>query len=186
MKTSRHAAPQVNAGSMADIAFLLLIFILVTTTISMDSGLSRKLPPPCPPNTDCNADIKERNILRVMINPNNDILVNEKIVAIQDLKQVVANFIDNNGTKTCDYCHGKSEITSSENPQKAVISLQTAAKTKYEFYIEVQDEITKAYYDLRATYASEILRKPSDNLTEKDLKEVKEAYPFILSEAQTE
>ncbi|WP_316931780.1 hypothetical protein [Mangrovimonas xylaniphaga] len=121
-----------------------------------------------------------------MINPNNDILVNEKIVEIQDLKQVVANFIDNNGTKTCDYCHGKSEITSSENPQKAVISLQTAAKTKYEFYIEVQDEITKAYYDLRATYASEILRKPSDNLTEKDLKEVKEAYPFILSEAQTE
>lgn len=186
MKTSRHAAPQVNAGSMADIAFLLLIFFLVTTTISMDSGLSRKLPPPCPPNTDCNADIKERNLLRIMINANNEILVNEKLVAIQDLKQVATNFIDNNGANTCDYCHGKSENTSSETPQKAVISLQTTAKTNYEFYIGVQDEITKAYYDLRQTYAREILKKPSNNLSEKDLKEVKAAYPFILSEAQTE
>ena len=79
----RRSAPEVNAGSMADIAFLLLIFFLVTTTIETDSGINRKLPPMeeiiDPPI------IKERNIFTVVVNKNNQILVEEKLMNIQEL-----------------------------------------------------------------------------------------------------
>ncbi|WP_142786166.1 ExbD/TolR family protein [Changchengzhania lutea] len=74
----RHSklVPEVNAGSMADIAFLLLIFFLVTAAIPNDKGINRKLPAKCPPNTVCDSAIKEHNILRILINNEDDIMVN--------------------------------------------------------------------------------------------------------------
>ena len=103
----RRSAPEVNAGSMADIAFLLLIFFLVTTTIETDSGINRKLPPMeeiiDPPI------IKERNIFTVVVNKNNQLLVEESLTDIKGLRGLAMEFLDNgggSGEEACDYCQG--------------------------------------------------------------------------------
>ncbi len=177
--------PEVNTGSMADIAFLLLIFFLVTATISTDEGINRILPKECPPGTDCTSTKHERNILRIVINNNDEVMVGEHIISLKDLKGMAKDFLDNNGDATCNYCNGLKNANASENPKKAVISLQSGKQTTYKQFIAVQDELTKAYYELRNAYSSNVLKKPSDKLSKDELKRVKDAYPFILSEAET-
>lgn len=184
MKNHRHSAPQVNAGSMADIAFLLLIFFLVTTTISADKGIQRKLSEVCPQGTDCTTPLNERNILRISINAKDELYVEDKVVPIKELKQTAKAFLDNNGDNSCFYCNGLNDNQSSDNPKKAVISLSNAEQTSYEMYIAVQDILTKAYYELREDYAKNILIKKPIELNEVDLKTLKQVYPFMLSEAE--
>jgi biopolymer transport protein ExbD len=185
MRLSRHQSPSVNAGSMADIAFLLLIFFLVTTTISIDEGINRKLPKPCPTREDCSKSINERNILRIVLNAKNEIFVENNLIQFGELKAITKSFLDNNGDRTCAYCNGKHLTTYSDNPKEAVISLQNDKLTSYEFYIAVQDELTKAYYELRDTYRESILNKNYKTLFKVEIESVREAYPFILSEAET-
>lgn len=182
----RHSklVPEVNAGSMADIAFLLLIFFLVTATISSDEGINRILPKDCPTN-DCGGVIAERNILRIIINNNDAILIEDEPVSLSEIKDVVKKFTDNNGDASCNYCNGKKESTASDNPEKAVISLQNGKQTTYKTFIAVQNELTKAYYELRQTYSLNVIGKPADKLTEAEETQVKKAYPFIISEAET-
>ncbi len=177
--------PEVNAGSMADIAFLLLIFFLVTATISSDEGINRVLPKECPPGEICDGIIAERNILRVIINNDDEIMIEDNIIAITELKEITKNFLDNNGDGTCNYCNGLKSSNASDTPEKAVVSLQNGKLTTYKQFIAVQNELSKAYYELRNTYSINVLRKPSDKLTKEELKQVKDAYPFILSEAET-
>lgn len=177
--------PEVNAGSMADIAFLLLIFFLVTAVIPKDHGITRKLPEKCPQGMDCNTPIPERNILKITINANNEIMMDETIVTIDEVKAVSKAFIDNNADGSCSYCNGTGDRTLSDNPLKAVISLQTDRNTDYNQFIKVQDELTKAYFELRKTYSENILKTAIDKLTKTELKTLKNAYPFILSEAET-
>jgi len=179
------AAPQVNAGSMADIAFLLLIFFLVSTTMAKDEGINRKLPRNCPPGQNCSVDIHERNILRIVLNSKQQIMIEDDLVIIRDLKNIAKAFLDNNGDKSCNYCNGSSLTTFSDNPTRAIISLKTGKQTSYELFIAVQDELTKAYYELRETYAVQQLGKDTENLSKKDLAIIRNAYPFILSEAET-
>ena len=143
-------SPEVNAGSMADIAFLLLIFFLVTTTIETDSGLNRKLPPideiEDPPI------IKERNIFTVVVNKNNQLLAEEELIDISDLRALAVEFLDNGGgegEEACDYCQGARNSKSSDNPDKAIISLKNDRETSYKVYIAVQNELVAAYNDLR-------------------------------------
>ncbi|MEW4924594.1 biopolymer transporter ExbD [Algibacter sp. 2305UL17-15] len=180
-----NSSPEVNAGSMADIAFLLLIFFLVTAAIPKDTGINRQLPKECPPGIDCNSIIAERNILKIAINAKNEIMVDNEIATVDDIKDLAKTFLDNNGDGSCTYCNGNKNETSSDNPSKAVISLQTDRNSNYNQFIEVQDELTKAYFELRKTYAEKVLNKQIDNLTKDELKQVKDAYPFILSEAET-
>ncbi|OEK08427.1 biopolymer transporter ExbD [Flavivirga aquatica] len=177
--------PEVNAGSMADIAFLLLIFFLVTATISSDAGINRMLPKECPPRMDCNSTIHERNILRIKINNYDEIMIENEIVKLNDLKTISKNFIDNNGDKSCSYCNGLNTLNASDNPKEAVVSLSNDKQTTYKKYIAVQNELTKAYYELRHAYAMNVFGKPSDKLSKEELKQVRDAYPFILSEAET-
>lgn len=176
--------PEVNAGSMADIAFLLLIFFLVTAVIPKDTGFNRKLPPKCPPNTICDDLILERNALRIVINNNDQIMVEGDIITIDKLKKITKAFLDNNGDNNCDYCNGAQLDDSSINPKKAVVSLQSGKQTSYKQFIAVQDELTKAYFELRKTYSENILKKTADDLTKEELRQVRNAYPFILSEAE--
>ncbi|WP_296384913.1 biopolymer transporter ExbD [Winogradskyella sp.] len=182
MKSFRRHSATVNAGSMADIAFLLLIFFLVTTTISADKGILRKLPNECPPAEICTKDIYERNILRISLNDKQQIMIEDEIVEISEVEKLVKSFVDNNGNSVCDYCDGEQLSTSSDHPKDAVISLSHNALTKYELFITVQDEITKAYYDLRTNYIKEKFNKTPDQLTKIELEVVKKAYPFIVSE----
>jgi hypothetical protein len=147
---AKRSAPEVNAGSMADIAFLLLIFFLVTTTIETDSGLNRKLPP-IEEITDPPI-IKEKNILPVVLNKNNQLLVEEELVELKDLRSVAVEFLDNGGgqgQEACEYCRGKRNPRSSDNPFKAIISLKNDRETSYKVYIAVQNELVAAYNELR-------------------------------------
>ena len=138
----RAGAPEVSAGSMADIAFLLLIFFLVTTTIETDAGLDRMLPPIEPPDTD--VVIKQKNIFQVNINKNGQLLADEELIELKDLREKAKAFLDNGGDGTCSYCQGRKNAESSDNPSKAIISLKNDRETKYSTYITVQNELVGA------------------------------------------
>lgn len=150
---AKRSAPEVNAGSMADIAFLLLIFFLVTTTIEKDSGINRKLPPieeTEPPI------IKQKNIFTVLINKHDQLLVEEEPMEIKDLRQAAVEFLDNNGDGSCSFCKGAKDPKSSDNPDKAIISLKNDRQTSYGAYISVQNELVAAYNELRNRRALEL------------------------------
>lgn len=181
MRNSKRQAPTVNAGSMADIAFLLLIFFLVTTTISADKGILRKLPKKCD-SPECITDINERNVLRILINTDNEIMVEDEVIELIALKDLVKNFIDNNGQNVCDYCNGNQLPTSSDQPSEAVISLKYDAFSNYAAFINVQDKISEAFLELRTVYAEHTFDKTPETLTKEELHLVKKAYPFALSE----
>jgi biopolymer transport protein ExbD len=200
---AKRSAPEVNAGSMADIAFLLLIFFLVTTTIETDTGLNRKLPPI--DDTEVEPPIiKEKNIFTVYINKFNQLLVEDEVMELKDLRKSAMSFLDNGGGvdangKNCDYCQGKKDPKSSDHPEKAIISLKNDRETKYGTYISVQNELVAAYNQLRDRRASELYGKTlkeleadysdvnwignKDNLKEK-IEKIKIEYPQKLSEVQ--
>jgi hypothetical protein len=146
---AKRSIPEVNAGSMADIAFLLLIFFLVTTTIESNSGITVKLPPKQPENATPPPPVKEKNVLVVVVNKNNQLLINNEIKELKDVKQTALDFLDNNGDGSCTYCKGKRNPLSSDNPDKAVITLRNDRETSYKTYVAVQNELIKAYNELR-------------------------------------
>ena len=151
---AKRSAPEVNAGSMADIAFLLLIFFLVTTTIEKDSGINRKLPPMEELEED--VVIKQKNIFTVILNGKDQLLVEDELMEVKDLKAAAVEFLDNNGDLSCTYCKGKKDPTSSDNPDKAIISLKNERETSYAAYVTVQNELVGAYNILRNRRAIEL------------------------------
>ncbi|WP_299532413.1 biopolymer transporter ExbD [Ulvibacterium sp.] len=166
--SKREEMPKVNAGSMADIAFLLLIFFLVTTSIETDSGIDRIMPP----LTDSSdAKIKERNILRIEVNDRDELFVEEKLVQIEDLKEIAVGFLDNGGATLgtedfCDYCRGHRDLTSSDNPSKAVISLTCQRETGYGAYITIQNELVAAYNELRNRESQRLFKEDYSKMVE--------------------
>ncbi|MDA7706478.1 MAG: biopolymer transporter ExbD [Flavobacteriaceae bacterium] len=169
---AKRSAPEVNAGSMADIAFLLLIFFLVTTTIEKDSGLNRKLPPM---EEDVEPPIiKQRNIFTVLLNGKDQLLVEEELMEIKDLRAAAIEFLDNNGDGTCTYCKGVKNSSSSDNPDKAIISLKNDRETTYATYISVQNELVAAYNVLRNRRALEV--GPPQGFTDMNFVEMQKNY----------
>ncbi|MBU2904727.1 MULTISPECIES: biopolymer transporter ExbD [Arenibacter] len=200
----RGAPPEVNAGSMADIAFLLLIFFLVTTTIETDAGLDRMLPPIEPPDTD--VIIKQKNIFQVNINRDGQLLADDELTNIKDLRAKAIAFLDNGGAPSgsadyCSYCKGKRDVASSDSPAKAIISLKNDRETKYGTYITVQNELVGAYNDLRNREAQRLFKRDftdmeaeylnpetPDNVREElkeKVKRIQDLFPQKLSEAET-
>ncbi len=202
---ARRETPEINAGSMADIAFLLLIFFLVTTTMNVDSGISKKLSEK-PPADYVPPVIKKKNIFEVNINRNNALLVEGEHMEIKDIKEAAIKFIDNGGgdgkivdgvsTGPCTYCKGDKDPSSSDHPNKAIISVQSDRGTDYGTYILVQDELLKAYREVRNKLCqerygmsfTELEKEYKDNKTNEDLKkkvaDIKNAYPQIISDAE--
>ena len=185
MANKRRNLPEINAGSMADIAFLLLIFFLVTTTMDVDSGISRKLPPMPEENIET-PEIHKKNIFVVLINKNNKILAGigspTKMVEINgdgsissSLKDDVKVFVTNNGKNP----------NSSENPDKAIVSLQNQEGTSYNMYIQVQNELTKAYNELRNEKSNIDYGQDFNKLDVEEQKIIKKFYPMKVSEAET-
>jgi len=183
MAHSRRPSGEVNAGSMADIAFLLLIFFLVVSTIDNDVGINRKLPKKCL-TEDCISEIHSRNLLTIKLNEAQEILIDNELTDILDVKLKIMNFLDNNGDSSCLYCSGKQLTTASDNPKKAVVSILTTRDTNYEWFISVQDELISAYYDLRLVYVKKQYGKPLTELSNQELLETKKAYPLQVSEAE--
>ena len=197
---AKRSAPEVNAGSMADIAFLLLIFFLVTTTIETDSGISRKLPPIEESEED--VVIKQKNIFTVLLNGKDQILVEDELMELEEIRAAAIEFLDNGGGKGedgCDYCKGKRDPRSSDNPDKAIISLKNERETSYAAYISVQNELVAAYTHLRNVRAeelygesySEMLKNYKDvnwpgnkKKLKKKINNLRKDYPQKLSEVQ--
>ncbi len=197
---TRRLAPSVNAGSMADIAFLLLIFFLVSTTIETDYGISRKLPPLLEDTPEVH--IRERNLFRVEVNQFNELLVEDSRMEVKDLKKAAMAFLDNGGGQgdmACDYCNGTGDATSSDNPNKAIISLINNRETSYATYITIQNELVAAYTELRdraskRLYGVSFLEMEHDlkdvnytgnkKLLKSRIKNIQSMYPEKLSEAE--
>ena len=174
MARNNRSIPEINTGSMADIAFLLLIFFLVTTTMDVDTGIIRKLPVLDEEQEIEDMQGNDRNIYEVYVNSKDALLVEEEEVNIANLKEGAKLFLDNNGRNP--------EL--SDSPDKAIISLQNSRGTSYEMYIAVQNELTAAYNELRNDAS---VAKYNLNYTElpKDKRRViRKMYPMKISEAE--
>ncbi len=202
---AKRSAPEVNAGSMADIAFLLLIFFLVTTTIEVDSGIQSKLPPPVPDDVQP-PKIKEKNIFQVLVNQDNRLLVENEDMAISELTEAAVKFLDNGGGEgpaACSYCQGEGDPESSDNPDKAVISLVNDRLATYSTYVTVYNELVRAYTILRNRESQKRFNESFEDMylrykewpeTEKETPEyeklqeqvdlIRDLYPLKLSEAE--
>lgn len=185
----KRKTPGINGSSSADIAFMLLIFFLITTSMDTDKGLARRLPPPVPKDQkkDEQVDVNKRNLLVVLINSNNQILCGDQFVDIKQLKDKVKDFIDNPYNDA-----NKPEKVEEDVPffgkvmtaKKHVISLQNDRGTEYQAYISVQNELAKAYNELRDDISKKKFGKAFADLEEDQQKAVQQIYPQKISEAE--
>ncbi|MCD8270065.1 MAG: biopolymer transporter ExbD [Parabacteroides sp.] len=185
----KRKTPGINGSSSADIAFMLLIFFLITTSMDTDRGLARRLPPPIPKDQKKNEemDIKKRNILVVLINSNNQILCDNQFIDIKQLKDKVKEFIENpyNDEHKPERVEvdvpffGKQMVTKNH-----VISLQNDRGTEYQVYIDVQNELAVAYNELRNDVSRKKFGKAFADLDDEQQKAVQMIYPQKISEAE--
>jgi biopolymer transport protein ExbD len=188
-RKEKKKVPEINASSMADISFLLLSFFLMTTTMDVDTGIARRLPPPVPPQEDI-PDIKERNILKVSINKYDMLMVNGQLCDISLLKDKAKEFLSNpynsedlpeKRIDTIPALGGLFEVS------RGVISLKNDRGTSYEAYISVQNELTRAVNELRDELSKKAFGKPFSSLKEDvEIQAIQKAVPISISEAEPE
>lgn len=165
---------EINAGSMADIAFLLLIFFLVTTTIVEDKGITVKLPPWSEEEPDI-TKLKKRNVFSVLVNAQDQLLVRGDPARIEELRERAKLFISN----------PYNDETMSEKPTKAIISLKNDRGTSYDAYLTVYNELKAAYSELWDELSQRKYGIPySDDMPFAYKKAIREEIPFVLSEAE--
>lgn len=164
--------PAISTSTMADIAFLLLIFFLVVTRIEVEQGIPQKLPPWIPDIEP--VEVPERDVLRVHLNASGELMVEDAFIEISELRRHAKNFIDNNGLRA-DY---------SRSPMHAVVDLATHPNAHYGDYIGIYNELLAAYRELREDWA---LEHYGSNPTVTDtslLRQIREAYPVRISERE--
>lgn len=179
--------PEINSSSTADIAFLLLSYFLMTTTMNQDSGLQRRLPPmPAKDQEVENQKINRRNIVIVKINSADRIFAGNEPIEVDRLKDKIKEFLQNptNDPKLPEKEAKEIEGFGSYPVSKGVISLQNDRGTSYQAYIAVQNEIVKAINELREDFCRANFNKPYASLTEDEQKIVREAVPQNISEAE--
>ncbi len=177
---------EINASSMADIAFLLLIFFLVTTTMNVDTGLARMLPPMPEDKQDTEQDVKQRNILTVLINKSDRLLVGGQPMDVSMLREKTKEFIANpkNDPNLPEKSPVDVEFFGVVDVAKGVISLQNDRGTSYRMYMLVQNELVAAYNELRDETARNKFGKLYNELTEDQQKAIQKIYPQRISEAE--
>lgn len=165
---------EVNAGSMADIAFLLLIFFLVTTTIVQDKGITVKLPPWSEDEPET-TKLKKRNVYSVLVNAQNQLLVRGELAQLDQLKDNAKEFIAN----------PQRREDLAEKPTKAIISLKNDRGTEYDTYLRVYNELKAAYNELWDDLSRKKYGVPySEDLPNAYKKAIRVEIPFVLSEAE--
>lgn len=173
-KQQRREEPEINGSSLADIAFLLLIFFLVVTTIDVDAGIGLVLPPipddtPPPP-------VRERNLLNILVNAQGMVLLDEQPAAITEVRQRVKDFVDN----------PNNDPELSESPDDAIVSIKTDRRTPYNVYIDMLDEVMGAYAELRNVASQQRFGVPFSALEQNSVQrdEIQEMYPKRISIAE--
>ena len=177
LKKKKREGAEINGSSMADIAFLLLIFFLVTTTINVDTGIGMVLPPPLDPEVEP-PPIRERNLMKILVNAQGLILMDEQPVSINDVREKLKEFITNP--------ENSEELAIS--PEAAIVSLITQRETPYRIYIDMLDEVMGSYQELRdaaarANYGVEYA-KLAENSPQQE--HIKDMYPKKISIAEVE
>jgi len=189
MARKKRKVPQMNATSSADIAFMLLLFFLLTTSMDTDQGLARKLPPPPDKNASVDTEIKvrERNVLKININSYNQILCGGDYIDISQLRQRAKEFILNENNDE----HMPEKVTEEVQPFGSmtftkfhVISLQNDRGTLYQAYVDVQNELAAAYNELRDALSQRQWGKRFADLNEDQQTAVQVIYPQKISEAE--
>ena len=164
-RSKRHGVPQLNTTSTADISFMLLIFFLVTTSMDVDKGLPRQLPPLDPEKEEVVADISRENALTLQITEDNRILVNNEVTDIGQLRQRITNFLEK--------CEQKNVH---------VISIDISRQADYNTYFSMQNEIVAAYHHLRNQYAMKRFKQPFDACNEEQKEAVRQYLPQRIAE----
>ncbi len=181
--------PQINASSMADISFLLLIFFLVTTSMDVNQGLARRLPAPIPPDQKVeDTDINKRNLLVVKINSANQLMVQGMEMDVKQLRAKAKEFIlnvndDPSLPKLFEEDFG-APIGVLKYTKEHVISVQNDVDTQYQAYLNVQNELVAAYNELRDECARKYFHKGYNELDEDQQKQIQKIYPQKISEAE--
>ena len=184
-------APEINASSQADIAFTVLIFFLVVSTMDIDTGIVRMLPPMADPNVKQeDIKVKERNLLLVFVSGSGNIMAGGKVISLNALKDKAKEFILNPFDNK-DLPEKKN--TDIEMPDgskwtypvsEGVISLQNTRDTSYQRYIEVQNELTRAFNEVRDEVAMSKFGKKFADLDDAERKVITKAIPMKISEAE--
>jgi biopolymer transport protein ExbD len=175
MARKKRPIPEINAGSMADIAFLLLVFFLVTTTMDTDKGIRVKLPPYPDPTMPPPVIIQHNNnVLEVLVNASDLLLVEGRIMDIESLTELTKMHLTNDGKRP----------DLAESSDKAIVSLMNDRGTSYKRYIQVYNELTRAYREVRDEYAMSRYSKLYKDLSKDSRKVVKTKYPMKISEAE--
>jgi len=187
---AKRSAPEINAGSMADIAFLLLIFFLVTTTMDIDTGITRKLPPPIE-DPEENIDVKDRNVLKILVNSHDMLLVDGKPGNIYDLKDKAIDFmaIHHNNEKYPEVKEVEVEQLGGKKiwVSRGVISLKNDRGTSYETYIFIQNELARAFNEMKDDMSTNIYGvKYTQLINEDKIKVINKLVPVRISEAEPE
>jgi len=189
---AKREVQEINAGSMADIAFLLLIFFLVATTMDIDTGISRLLPAMPEDEQEDDSEIRERNVFVVLINKDDQLFVEREVIDVSELKELTKEFFVNPADED-----DKSEKRETNIDffgdimvSKGVISLRNDIGTSYGKYIAVQNELAAAVNELRNQTCLEKFGRTYESLdplneTEKDLIDaIKKVHPMAISEAE--
>ena len=189
MARKKKTMPGINSSSTADIAFMLLIFFLTTTSMDTDRGLARRLPEPPDPNQKEKKDLilKERNVLQVKLNKDNQLMVAGEIIDVKQLREKAKEFIANpyddenmpEKHKKAITLLGDCMIT-----EKHVISVQNDVGTSYQAYIDVQNELVAAYNELRDELGKAKFGKVYLECNEDQQKAIRDYYPMKISEAE--
>ena len=171
-------------------AFILLIFFLITTSMDTDKGLARRLPPPPDPSQkqQDNVIVKERNVLQVRLNKDNQLMVGSEYMEVGQLKAKAKEFIANPNNeenlpekhvKNIPLLGGECMVT-----EKHVISVTNDVGTSYQAYIDVQNELVAAYNELRDELSKAKFGQLYAELEEDQQKAIRDFYPQKISEAE--
>lgn len=178
--------PEINGSSLADVAFLLLIFFLVATTMSTDTGLARMLPPILPNTNDDTPPIKERNVFQVSLNFKNQLLVEGEWLEIGQLREKAKEFIANptDDPKLPEKTDTEVPLFGTYPVSKGVISLLSDKGTQYQAYLQVQNELQAAYNELRDELAKTKFHHSYADCSDEEQDAIKKIYPQRISEAE--
>ena len=175
LKKKKREGADINGSSMADIAFLLLIFFLVTTTINVDTGIGMVLPPPLDPEQEP-PPIRERNLMKILVNAQGLVLMDEERVPVAEVRTKLIEFINN----------PEKDEELAVSPDAAIVSLKTQRETPYSIYIDMLDEVMGAYKDLRDAASMSNYGVPYDALADDSPQQnqIKDMYPKKISIAE--